>query len=151
MIGVAGAMLLLTSCTSEPAETPEPTTPVESSPSAAPTPEAPALVPDGSADDNLAIFTAVTDAVWASDDRVKGRAYIDALVEAGFDKAAMQVTEDRSTVGNPAESIQFSVSWGDDACLVGQVGPSTGEPETLVMDQLTEGRCLVGETRDIDW
>lgn len=151
MIGAAGAMLLLTACTPEPVETPEPTAPVEVSPSASPTPETPVLVPEGSADDNMPIFAAVTDAVWNSEDRVSGRAYIDALVDAGFDKAAMQVTEDRSTVGNPAESIQFSVRWGDDACLVGQVGPSTGEPETIVMAQLAEGRCLVGETRAIDW
>ena len=46
---------------------------------------------------------------------VAGRAYIDALVAAGFDKAAMQVTPDQTTVGNPAESIQFSVRWGRSA------------------------------------
>lgn len=151
MLGAAGALLLLTACTPEPVETPEPTAPVEATPSASPTPSAPTFVPDGSAEDNLPIFTAVTEAVWASDDRVSGRAYIDALVAAGFDKAAMQVTADRSTVGNPAESIQFSVRWGDDACLVGQVGPSTGEPQAVVMEQLAEGRCLVGDTRVIDW
>ena len=70
---------------------------------------------------------AVTAAVWATPDQVSGRAYIDALVAAGFDKSAMQVTPDQSTVGNPAESIQFSVRWGEE-CLVGQVGPSTGAP-----------------------
>ena len=69
---------------------------------------------------------------------------------AGFDKAAMQVTRDTSTVGNPAESIQFSVRWGDE-CLVGQVGPATGDPVTVVVPGLAEGTCLVGETRPIDW
>ena len=69
--------------------------------------------------------------VWASPNNVAGRAYIDALVAAGFDKSAMQVTKDKSTVGNPAESIQFSVHWGGD-CLVGQVGPATGAPVTVV-------------------
>lgn len=63
----------------------------------------------------------------------------------------MQVTQDLSTVGNAAESLQFSVRWGDDLCLVGQVGPSTGEPVTMIMDQLAEGRCLIGNTRSIDW
>ncbi len=89
--------------------------------------------------------------MWSSDQKVAGRAYIDALVAAGFDRSAMQVTQDVSTVGNPAESIQFSVRWGDDECLVGQVGPSTGQPVTVVLPQLAEGRCLVGETRAIDW
>jgi len=92
----------------------------------------------------------VTAAVWATPDNVAGRAYIDALVAAGFDRAAMQVTPDQSTVGNPAESIQFSVRWGDE-CLVGQVGPATGSPVTLVVPVLAEGTCLVGQTRPIDW
>lgn len=110
----------------------------------------PVLVPNGTAVDNLPVFTAVTDSVWDSADRGSGRAYIDALVAAGFDKTAMQVTNDTSTVGNPAESIQFSVRWGEE-CLVGQVGPATGEPVTVVVPVLAEGTCLVGETRPIDW
>ncbi|MBW9092852.1 hypothetical protein JNB62_04055 [Microbacterium jejuense] len=110
----------------------------------------PALVPDGTAQDNLPYFTAITDSVWATDSRVSGRAYIDALVAAGFDKSAMQVTSDTSTVGNPAESIQFSVRWGDQ-CLVGQVGPATGDPVTVVVPVVAEGTCLIGQTRPIDW
>ena len=104
------------------------------------------LVPEGSASDNLPLFQTVTVTVWDSENRASGRAYVDALVGAGFDKAAMQVTEDRSTVGNPAESIQFSVAWGDAECLVGQVGPSTGEPVTAVLPQLADDRCLIGQT-----
>jgi hypothetical protein len=92
----------------------------------------------------------VTAAVWATDRRGQGRAYIDALVAAGFDKAAMQVTSDASTVGNAAESIQFSVLWKDE-CLLGQVGPATGEPVTIVARSLAGGACLVGNTRPIDW
>jgi len=109
------------------------------------------LVPDGTAEDNLPLFAAVTAQVWATDQRGSGRAYIDALIAAGFDRAAMQVTQDQSTVGNAAESLQFSVRWGEDECLIGQVGPSTGEPVTAVMPQLAEGRCLIGATRAIDW
>ena len=115
------------------------------------TPDAPVLQPDGTAEENLPLFAEITADVWAHTASSSGRAYIDALVDAGFDKSAMQVTEDLTTVGNAAESIQFSVRWGDRQCLVGQVGPSTGEPVTMVMDQLAEGRCLVGRTRPIDW
>ncbi|WP_439592575.1 DUF6993 domain-containing protein [Microbacterium sp.] len=106
--------------------------------------------PDGSADDNLPFFAAVVSSVWATPEQTQGRAYIDALTAAGFDKAAMQVTNDVSTVGNAAESIQFSVQWGDD-CLIGQVGPATGAPVTVVVPALTTGGCLIGETRPIDW
>lgn len=145
----------LTACSpGEPEPEPEPTTTTTDgapSPSASPTtPPEPTLVPEGTADDNLPLFSSVTAAVWATDARVTGRAYIDALTAAGFDKAAMQVTQDLSTVGNPAESIQFSVRWNDQ-CLVGQVGPATGDPVTVVVPVLAEGNCLVGQTRPIDW
>jgi len=105
---------------------------------------------DGSAGDNLPLFAQIVAAVWASPENAAGRAYIDALVAAGFDKAAMQVTNDTSTVGNRAESVQFSVLWGGE-CLVGQVGPATGDPIAVVVPALAEGGCLIGATRPIDW
>lgn len=106
----------------------------------------PALHPDGSAEDNLPVFAAVVAQVWAGERRASGLAYIDALAAAGFARADMEVTADESTVGNPAESIQFSVRWGKDRCLVGQVGPSTGDPVTAVLPQVDGGRCLIGRT-----
>ncbi|KNY07101.1 DUF6993 domain-containing protein [Microbacterium sp. GCS4] len=145
-----GAALLLAACgpTGDAVPSPDAET---AAPSPTATPEGPVFVADGSADDNLPLFSAVTAEVWATDQRGAGRAYIDALIAAGFDRAAMQVTQDVSTVGNAAESLQFSVAWGDSECLVGQVGPSTGEPVAVVMPQLDGGRCLIGTTRAIDW
>lgn len=143
LVAVIG--LGLAACAPEPE--PEPTPAVTEAP---PTAEAPTIQPDGTAEDNLPIFESVTAQVWAASGSSSGQAYVDALVAAGFDKSAMQVTEDLTTVGNAVESMQFSVRWGDTECLVGQVGPSTGEPVTIVMDQLAEGRCLVGNTRPID-
>ena len=116
-LALAGACTL-TACTAagptgptEPAETdaatPDPTS------TTGPSPSTPVLLPDASAAENLPFFTSVVDDVWATPDRAAGRAYIDALVAAGFDKAAMEVTHDTSTVGNAAESIQFSVRWQD--------------------------------------
>ena len=109
-------------------------------------PSAKALVTHGHADHARGGHAAV----WATPEQVAGRAYIDSLVEAGFDKTAMQLTPDQSTVGNAAESIQFSVRWADQ-CLIGQVGPATGAPVTVMVPVLAEGTCLVGETRPIDW
>lgn len=146
----------LVGCTAPaPMDSPTPST---SSPSATPTPtetstpepSGPVFVPDGTAADNLPLFAQVVSAVWGSPDNASGRAYIDALVAAGFDKTAMQVTNDTSTVGNRAESLQFSVLWGDE-CLVGQVGPATGDPVAVVLPALPEGGCLIGATRTIDW
>lgn len=151
LLVIAAGAVTLAGCTG-PAPIPSPTaSPVASeTPSAAPTPTGPALVPEGSAEDNLPFFSELVTQVWNGPDQVSGRAYIDTLVSAGFDKSAMQVTEDVSTVGNPAESIQFSVRWGEE-CLIGQVGPATGNPVAVVADGLPDGGCLLGKTRAIDW
>jgi hypothetical protein len=142
------AVVVLAGCT---AEAPAPTASATSTNAAAtPSPTEAEFSADGSAEDNLPVFTATVEEVWASEDRESGRAYIDALVTAGFDKSAMEVTEDFSTVGNAAESIQFAVMWGDE-CLAGQVGQATGDPVTTVLPALAEGTCLVGNTRAIDW
>lgn len=132
-----------------PTATPTPTISVDVTPSPS-EPTEPGLAPEGTASENLEYFTTVVQEVWAGAEAGEGRSYIDALVAAGFDKAAMQVTEDMSTVGNPAESIQFSVEWGEE-CLVGQVGSATGDPFTVVVDALPGGGCLLGQTRPIDW
>lgn len=151
-----GALLLcaavLVSCSVTPDVPIEPTVVATASAMPTTTPDGdPVLVPGGTADENLPLFAALTAEVWASAGRAEGRAYIDALVAAGFAKDRMQVTADRTTVGHPVESLQFSVAWGEEECLVGQVGPSTGDPVTIVVPQLAQGRCLVGTTRDIDW
>lgn len=155
LVVLAASAGVLSACTTAgmpPTSTP--TTSSSATTAATPSPsatagDAPSLVPEGSAEDNLPLFADVVDEVWASPDRLAGRAYIDALVSAGFDKEAMEVTNDLSTVGNPAETIQFSVLWDDD-CLVGQVGPATGDPHVIVLP-VVDGRCLVGDTRPIDW
>ena len=153
-----GLALALTGCSAP--EATGPVTPTPSSTAAAPQtpssspsstqPAEPTLVPAGTAKENLPLFAAVVAGVWASPQQVAGRAYVDALAAAGFDKGAMQLTPDQSTVGNPAESIQFSVRWGQE-CVIGQVGPATGTPVTVVVPALAEGTCLIGDTRPIDW
>lgn len=150
----AGALLLTLSLTAcgpgMPTGSAVPSASGGTAPAASPTAASfPVLVAGGTARDNLPLFRAVTARVWASEQRATGRAYVDALAAAGFDRNAMQMTEDRSTVGNPAESIQFSVRWGASECLVGQVGPSTGDPVTAVLPQLDGGACLVGKTAPV--
>lgn len=149
MLAVLVGAATLAGCTA-PAAAPSATptsTPVVT---ATPAPADPVLVPEGTADDNLPVFAQVVESVWNGPDQASGRAYIDALTATGFDKAAMQVTADQSTVGNAAESIQFSVRWGEE-CLVGQVGPATGAPVSVVLPGLPDGGCLLGQTRAIDW
>lgn len=123
------------------------------SPSASPTPEppaVPALVPDGTADENLPYFALITQQVWSGPERMAGRAYVDALAAAGFDKSRMQVTRDQTAIGNQADSIQFSVAW-ETECLIGQAGVAFPEPVAVVLPILEGGTCLIGDTRPIDW
>lgn len=147
----------LAACTATTPSTPSTGAPAPaesgtSAPTAPVDPEAPvAFVPDGDATANLPIFTQTVEQVWAGDSRQSGRAYIDALVAAGFaDKTMMQLTPDQTTLGQAAESIQFSVRVTDQ-CLVGQVGSATGEPVTSVTPALPGDVCLIGTTRAIDW
>lgn len=148
LASVALSGLLLAGCAPEPEPEPTPT----AEPTSAPAPDEPPLElqPDGTAEDNLPYFASIVEEVWSGPDAAAGRAYVDALTAGGFDRAAMQVTEDQSTVGNPAESLQFSVRWGEE-CLVGQVGPATGDPVATVLPGLAGGGCLLGATRSIDW
>jgi hypothetical protein len=78
-----------------------------------------------------------------------GRAFIDALVAGGFRRAAMQVTEDRTTIGLAAPSVQFSVLWRG-VCLLGQYGQGSGGYEATAASPVA-GKCLIGKTRRIDW
>lgn len=139
-------VVLLSGCAAAPA--PAPSTPA-ARPTVTPSP-APTLRPDGTASENLQYFTAIVDQVWAGPSKASSIAYVDALTKAGFTRTDMQMTADTSTVGNPAESIQFSVRWGQADCLVGQVGPSTGNPVTTVLPQLPDGRCLIGATENLE-
>ena len=152
VLSVALVAGLLAGCTAEPAPSPTPTPVATTTPTPTETADpAPEQVSEATtADEALPFFADVVAAVWGTDQRFQGRAYIDGLTQAGFDKSAMEVTFDESNVGNPAESIQFSVRWGEE-CLVGQVGPSTGDPVVAVMPGLATGRCLIGDTRPIDW
>lgn len=145
--------LLVAGCSGapHPPETSTATAPSRSASATAPPAPPAVLVPEGTAAQNLPLFTSVVESVWNSAGKVTGRAYVDALVAAGFDKSEMQVTADASTVGNAAESIQFSVRWNDGRCLIGQVGPATGDPVATVLPGLADGKCLLGKTRPIDW
>ena len=95
-------------------------------------------------------FDSVNVGVIAADASAGGRAFIDALVAAGFDKAQMEVTADRTTVDLPADSVQFAVLF-EGECLIGQYGPASGGYHSAVAPALGTGGCLVGETRPIDW
>ena len=146
-VAAAAAVTLafaVSACTSEePA--PLPTVTASAPPSAIPNPD-PTLRPDGSALQNLDYFEFVLTA--AVDDGARtGGAFVDALASAGFDRSAMEVTADRTTVNLDADSVQFSVLIND-TCLVGQYGDAMGL-HVAALPALATGTCLIGETESV--
>lgn len=154
LVVVLGVGTVITACTQTPPE-PKPshavTAPAQTQkPTPSPTPTSvPVLHPDQSAAGNLAYFNHVNQALLARKPKAKGRDFIDALTAAGFSKSAMQVTADATTIGLVAQSIQFSVEING-GCLIGQLGTQTGY-RSEVTPVLATGKCLIGETRPINW
>ena len=146
------AALLLSGCTQTPAPT-QPTggaqAPTASSaPTASAAPTTPTVDASGTAEDNLAAFEATAGAVVAADPNAMGRPLVDALVAAGFPKDRMEVTADATPLGNSVDSILVSVRLGD-GCIIGQRAQDGFSAH--VEPALSSGRCLVGQTRAIDW
>ncbi|ROS48389.1 hypothetical protein [Frigoribacterium sp. PhB24] len=131
----------LVGCTSSPDTAP-------STPPATTSTDAPPFSSESTTAEALARFDEVNAETVAANARPGGRAVVDALVAAGFDKSTMQVTADTTSIGRDADSVQFSVLWGQD-CLIGQVSGAGYSSQTAPV--LGTGACLVGSTRAIDW
>ncbi|CAN5292890.1 hypothetical protein BH09ACT3_BH09ACT3_13680 [soil metagenome] len=139
------AIAVLSGCAQRPAPAPS----ASSAAGASATPSAaPRLDLSGTAEDNLAYFDQVNDALFAANGGADGRTIIDNLVAAGFDKSAMQVTPDKTAINGSVDSILFSVRLGE-GCLLGQRGG--GRYTGSVAPVLSDGSCLIGLTRRIDW
>jgi len=107
----------------------------------------PELVAGGTAGQNRPFVEFVISALLESTSQPSSLAIIDTLVAAGFDKASMEITKDTTRVGDPADSILFSVLISGQ-CLLGQV--AQGSVATELGDVLGTGRCLVGRTLSLD-
>lgn len=146
--GAVAALAVLTFTLAGCVETPTPTpTPTSTSGETA-APVDPEIDLEGSADDNRAYFDEVNGELIAAGGALDGRAFIDNLVAAGYPKVDMEVTPDRTAINGAADNIQFSIRLNG-TCLIGQYG-NIGYASTTA-DLLSTGRCLVGQTRPIDW
>jgi hypothetical protein len=140
----AGVVAGLTGCGGElPMPTPAPVTPTPG----ATGPVEPEIDLAGTAAQNQPYFDQVNIATVQAGGR-DGRAFIDALVAAGYSKESMELTPDRTSINAQADNYQFSVKLND-TCLIGQYGVSSYASFTGPV--LADGRCLVGKTRPIDW
>ena len=122
-------------------------------PSVSPSPSASASAPvveDTSATGKKPLFDETNAATIAAAEGASpgGEAFIDGLINAGFDVAAMQVTPDKTAINLDADNVQFSVLV-EGECLVGQYG-NVGYQSTI-LPALSTGLCLIGNTRPINW
>jgi hypothetical protein len=147
VVAVVLAIVLAGCVPQEAVQTSTPTPPPTPTPTATAAP-APALKPGESAEANQPYWDQVNTDFYAAHGMSDGRSIIDNLVAAGFVKADMQVTPDRTAIDLAVDSIYFSVKLGDE-CLLGQFTP--GAYHGSLGPALSTGGCLVGLTRPIDW
>ncbi|MBK0421494.1 hypothetical protein JD292_05335 [Leucobacter sp. CSA2] len=142
------SMALLSGCALLEGPTPE--TPKRTE---MPAPEKPAaLVPGGSAADNLPFFTATLQEFSKGKQPVQAQPVSTALIDAGFDKSLMQVSFDKTKTNLDADNIFVSVRYGQD-CLIGQVVTADRSVTTKNMPALgpNQDTCLIGNTNPITW
>jgi hypothetical protein len=126
-----------------PTYTPKPSSSATAEPDAAPV-----LRPGGTAAANQQFFDATNRAFYAVHGKSDGRSIVDNLIASGFRKQDMELTPDVTSIGEPADSIVFSVRIKGQ-CLVGQF--SAAGYHSTIGPLLGSGSCLVGITRPIDW
>lgn len=136
------AALLLVGCTSAGL-------PSDGKSGATSTPEKPPeFIEGGTALENQPYFDHINQQTLAQNATASSHELVDALAAGGFDKAAMEVTFDRTNVDLEADYIIVSVKIHDE-CLIGQ--RSARGYTSQVMPPLGTGACLLGETQPIDW
>ena len=115
-------------------------------------PAVPTYSATGTASDNLAYFNKVGSELFtskqASDASTQGELIVNWFVAHGFNKQNMEVTPDTTSIGLAAWNIDFSVKFGK-TCILGQAG-NVGF-QSSVVPILATGKCLIGQTRTIDW
>lgn len=147
IVGVALVVLALVGCVGEPMPVPTYTPTGSASPSAEPDQD-PVFHPTGTAAANQQYFDFVNRAWNNAHQMSDGRSIVDNLVAAGFTKADMEVTADTTALNIPVDGIQVSVRIKDE-CLIAQF--SNGGYTGILAAVLGTGKCLVGQTRPIDW
>jgi hypothetical protein len=112
----------------------------------------PTYDPTGTASDNLAYFNRVGNDLFTSSQATaastQGVLIVNWFVAHGFNKKNMEITPDKTSIGLAAWNIDFSVRFGK-TCILGQAG-NVGF-QSSVVPVLATGKCLIGQTRTIDW
>ena len=141
-----GAALALAACSGASMTVPESTE--SSSPSFSAKPRNKLkLVADGTPKENLPYFLSVMNTAYANStgaDTVSEEmaAY---LVNAGFDAASMQISENSTALGLVPDAKYVATIFKGE-CMVGTWGSSMAAPTVVVLPVLPQGGCLLGGT-----
>lgn len=157
LFAAVAAALVLAGCATTPEPAPAPTGSAQPAPpsSAAPAPSVskPEVTatfdPSGTAEANKDYFDQTLQAMLAENRKASSHDFVDTLAAAGFDKQAMEVTFDRTTVDLEADYIIVSVKTSDNKCLIGQ--RSTRGYKSIIAEPMSTGKCLIGKTQEITW
>ncbi len=127
----------------------KPSQSASSAPKALATPKpTPTFIPKGTAAQNFRYFALVGHSLLDHDEGAQGRKIIDYFVAHGFNKADMELTPDKTSIGLEAWNIEFSVKMNG-GCIIGQAG--NVHFHAFVTTVLASGKCLIGQTRKINW
>lgn len=146
------ALVAISGCTGPGSEPPAPSATATApqpapSGSVAPEPEPepepdPVFVPEGTAEDNapFARFV-VAERATAEGGQLSSEVIAQTLIDAGFVAEAIEVTADRTPLGNATDVVSFGILVGD-GCIVGEVRGAEVVAQSAPV--LGTGRCLVG-------
>ena len=112
----------------------------------------PQFYPGGSAAENEEYFVWIMQQFATSETPVAGQPLVNHLVAAGFNKADMTVSFDKTRIDFEADSIFVAVRVGEE-CLLGQVAKADRSFAATRAAALGAEKniCIIGETRPIDW
>jgi len=110
-------------------------------------PEVPVFVEGGSAEENLPYITWVLGQAGAGVGLFGSLDAVAALEEAGFERSAIEVTSDRTSLELAAESISVSVLVDGDCAIAQWSGDWL---VSSVQPVLGSGTCLLGDTLSLD-
>jgi hypothetical protein len=146
-VGVVAGMLVLSGCQPQPEPVIDEPLPPPTVVDDEPTEITPELISDGSAEDNLPYIDYVLTSAGAGTGLFGSLDAVAALEAAGFDRADMEVTSDRTALELAAESITIAVVI-DGECALGQW--SSDWYASSVSPLLGAGTCLLGDTLSLD-
>jgi len=146
-VGVVAGILALSGCQAQPEPVAEEAPPPVVIADEEPIEVIPEFVVGGSAEENLPYIDYVLTSAGAGTGLFGSLDAVSVLEDAGFDRANMEVTSDRTSLELAAESITIAVVIGGE-CALGQW--SSSWYASSVTPLLGSGTCLLGDTLSLD-